>query len=317
MSNPFFYRYIRRNNKRRAAWHDYKAPNIYMITITKDSFTPQLSTIFEQEGVIYHKCARLGSLVEQQLKNLNKIHPALHLGKYIIMPDHIHFILWVSDNLEKHAAIYIGQFKGKCSRAWWGDSPSDKGKPLYESGFHDRIIMKQGQLQKIYAYIADNPRRLWIKVHNPQLFSVRHRLVINGEEFQCLGNVFLLDDFDKVSVRVSSRFSAEELTRRKRQWLHTIENGAVLVGAFISPAEQAVLNYAIQNDGRLIVMLPEGFGPKFKPSGQLFDLCNAGRALVVGKPYGPGAQPKLDRDWALHLNAQAEQVADDNFQLFD
>ena len=75
------------------------------------------------------------------------------------------------------------------------------------------------------------------------------------------------------AVRISRRFQPEELHDLKVCWLRTIENGGVLVSPFISVAEKRVRDYAIANDGRLILIEQNGFGPRYKPSGQYFELC--------------------------------------------
>lgn len=41
---------------------------------------------------------------------------------------------------------------------------------VFEAGFHDRILFREGQLQNMIDYCRDNPRRLWMVAHNSQYF---------------------------------------------------------------------------------------------------------------------------------------------------
>lgn len=41
---------------------------------------------------------------------------------------------------------------------------------VFEPGFHDRILFREGQLQRMIDYCRDNPRRLWMVRHNSQYF---------------------------------------------------------------------------------------------------------------------------------------------------
>lgn len=41
---------------------------------------------------------------------------------------------------------------------------------VFEAGFHDRILFREGQLRNMIDYCRDNPRRLWKVVHNSQYF---------------------------------------------------------------------------------------------------------------------------------------------------
>lgn len=41
---------------------------------------------------------------------------------------------------------------------------------VFETGFHDRILFREGQLQRMIEYCLDNPRRLWLVKHNAHYF---------------------------------------------------------------------------------------------------------------------------------------------------
>lgn len=53
-----------------------------------------------------------------------------------------------------------------------GHGPKNpKNGLVFEAGFHDRILFREGQLQTMIKYVDDNPKRLWEVVHNRQYFE--------------------------------------------------------------------------------------------------------------------------------------------------
>ena len=84
--------------------------------------------------------SEIGSMVEQEL--LGSIHahyPMIEIQDYVIMPDHLHFIVVVHQDIvsrsgrETHLGQVIAGFKKGCNRRYWdltGQIPNDKqGKP--------------------------------------------------------------------------------------------------------------------------------------------------------------------------------------------
>ena len=109
----------------RADFHDYTAPGYYLITITAYQGTPRLSTINTPCDAILRKGemiipdnTELGERVKDELIALPKKNPKLQIRRYVIMPDHIHFVLQVVSELEKTIGRYIAPFTKTCSQAY-------------------------------------------------------------------------------------------------------------------------------------------------------------------------------------------------------
>ena len=74
-----------------------------------------------------------------------------------VMPDHVHFILQVLRPMAKPLGHVIGGFKA-------GSSKAAIGRPgLWAEGFQDTILFHEGQLDAMFRYLRDNPRRLAVK----------------------------------------------------------------------------------------------------------------------------------------------------------
>ena len=304
---------------RRASWHDYFSAWIYFITMTTAPGAPALSSIGRTDNGVVAVPGELGARISKMLQNIgDEFNLPFDLWAHVIMPDHIHFLLRVQERIPKHLGSYLGTLKGKFSNMWWEQGGPDR-QPLFTEGYHDRIIMYKGQVKTIKNYIADNPRRLFLKRAHPELFSSVYTLTPKTTEsdlssIQAIGNIFLLEDPEICAVRYSSHFSQPELEKRQRQWHRCVVNEGVLVGAFIHPQEKMVMDWALQNEGRVIMVCPQPFGERFKPKGRLFDLCAEGRLLLAAPQGVPNFSYQLTREDALRCNAIAEAIAAGDFR---
>lgn len=187
-------------------------------------------------------------------------------------------------------------------------SPEGLRLVLFEPGYNDKILLREGQLDNWKAYLDDNPRRLLLKRQNPQLFTVLHGMEVAGRSCQIVGNRFLLDIPDKVAVIVHRRYSDAENARLREEWLACGERGGVLVSAAIAPKEKEVLREAMNRGYRIILLRENGFPQLYKPSGEAFDACSEGLLLQVS-PWDFHMERKtITRAQCLELNAMAECI---------
>ena len=305
---------VKPSQNRYSFGRDYKLPGMYFITIRKSSTTPLLSQLRQMaDGPIIADPTAVGRIVVEQLSRLESEHPFLHVSKQIIMPDHVHFLLWVKEPLPDHLGRYIAKFKTYCTQALRTRYPELRETSFFETGAaNNRLVFREGQLEKVKRYCIDNPRRLWIKQRNPDLFTRVGSLTIDGAEFKAVGNRFLLDHYDIEAVRISSHFMGDELGRRLALWDETIALGGVLVGGFISREERAIRDKAIAAGGRLILLMDHPMPERYKPSGKWFDYCASGRLLIIA-PAEPFPREYSQRRIFLYLNDIAESIAAGRF----
>ena len=154
--------------------------------------------------------------------------------------------------------------------------------------YHERILHAPGQLRRMIDYVKDNPRRLWIKNHNPELFRLHRRTEAAGLSFTSMGNHFLLDWPDKQVVEMSRSATNEEVQERLRIVLAAAHNGTVTYTAAISKGEQLIARTLREQGYPLVVLLNDGF-PKegtpheryYKPGGVYFEACSRGQLLLL------------------------------------
>ena len=184
--------------------------------------------------------------------------------------------------------------------------------------YHERILHAPGQLRRMIDYVKDNPRRLWIKSHNPDLFKLHRHTEAAGLSFSSLGNHFLLDWPDKQMVETSRRATSQDVQERLLAVLAAAHHGTVTYTAAISKGEQLIARTLREQGYPLVVLLCDGF-PKegtpheryYKPGGVYFEACSRGQLLLL-EPSGQtfldaGIQASVEE--ALRRKAEARHFS--------
>jgi len=308
---------IQHSMKRRTPWHDYSRKGTYMLTLVVRERVPLFGLLkggMNDDVAPYVEYSNLGTSIEQEeIQKIHHFYPQVDVWKLCIMPDHLHMIVRVNEDMEegKHLGKVVAGFKSGCNNAYWKlfnmNEPPRQG--LFEDGYCDKILMHEGQLDNWKHYLDDNPRRLMLKRQNPELFTVLTGMEIVGEQCQVVGNRFLLDIPDKMAVIVHRRYTDEENARLREEWLACGERGGVLVSAAISQKEKEVLREAMNRGYNIILLKENGFPKLYKPAGEAFDACASGLLLQIS-PWEFHMEKKvITRAQCLHLNAMAERIA--------
>ena len=350
------------NMKRRKPWHDYRRKGTYMLTLVVEGRRPLLGRLVtpaaDAPGVVaaaspaattpvasatgpgskaaagaYVALSPLGEAIrDEEIRKVSLVFKMVEVWKLCIMPDHIHMIIRVSEDLPegKHLGHVVAGFKGGCSRAWWRLTPaattpaaatpaaattpaaSAAGNtprlPLFESGYNDQVLLDGGQLDKWKHYLDDNPRRLAIKRLLPDYFTTLNYADIAEWHCQLVGNRFLLDLPQKVAVIVHSAYSDQEYADYRERWLACGEAGGILVSAAIATREKEVMREAMNRGYRLILVRENGFQPLYKPAGESFDACSDGRLLQVSPWEHHVERRRISREQCLMLNRLVETI---------
>ena len=97
-------------------------------------------------------------MVDEAIQAIPKHYPQIQLLQYVIMPNHIHMILFIpydsgrmiSSPTGKTSVITaVGQMKRQVSKKI--------GHPIWQRSFHDHIIRDKNDYEKISKYIYENP----------------------------------------------------------------------------------------------------------------------------------------------------------------
>lgn len=325
---------------RRCLNWDYKAPCIYQITLVLADRASQAlgrlviddpgagaSGAFDPAAVRAHvEPSPQGKAVLAEWRTIGAHHPEIRPLFVQLMPDHVHFIVRVERRLERPLGQLLAGFKT-------GSSKAATGRPgFWADGFQDTILFHEGQLDAMFAYLRDNPRRLAVKRLAPELFRIRRDLALPCQAqdrvpgtavpgftayFEAIGNTFLLNAPQLLQVQCSRRdfayrrvpkpgfkiardaagapvcaMATPAFEERCTALLAAGRHGAVLVSPCVSDGEREIARRAFEAGASVIALRNMGFSPLYKPGGKLFDQTANGKLLLLA----PAAWPHTPAD---------------------
>ena len=187
-SNPSSEMRSRRNSMRRVDY-DYTSAGAYFITICAGHGRSHFGRIIEQEV----RFNPLGQIANTCWLALPKHHPHIVLDPHVVMPNHMHGILWITHQPPRRGmmvscplsreddcdveeefggraygkpvaasiSVVVGSYKAAVTyRA--NKQKFAYAKPLWQRNFWDRIIRSERELAAIRDYIQNNPSR-WLQ----------------------------------------------------------------------------------------------------------------------------------------------------------
>lgn len=335
---PEFYHQIKHNKLRRAHWHDYHLPSFYLITLMKKESpgVPPFSSLIKKEnGEIDVKFSWSGWAIYNAMQKFSEEYPFIKLGRFVIMPDHVHSIMQVTEKTQESLGFYINRLKTYSTQCFRSKSQvrSPSEESVFERGFNDRILTQEGQLKNWNSYVLDNPRRLWLMRNIPDYFSRTYLFAracpsylwdlsvseaeskIMTHKFPTFGNAQLLRYPEKAVIRFSRRFSKEDWEKMQESVMRVAKNGGVLVTPAIHEEEKRLLREGLLLSGRVIKVIGYGFPAREKPQGEDFHHCAEGRMLLFAlNQYEPGIKREaIHRILCERMNATAEWIVSTRF----
>ena len=144
-----------KRKKNRLSCFDYRNPGYYFITICTQNKEKLFWVSPDMESP---KLTSIGLIAEKCICKIPEIYPIIHLDKYVIMPNHVHLILYLEGNEECPDGPSISNIVGQMKRA----VSKIAKREVWQRSFHDHIIRNEKDYQMIWQYIEDNPRK-WKK----------------------------------------------------------------------------------------------------------------------------------------------------------
>ena len=330
---------------RRCIDQDYTDRQMYMVTMVTEERKPLFGRVVGRSdapaGSPYEPHIELSMLGERVEACWNEIairYPQISLIALQMMPDHLHGIIFVRDKLDRPLGKVLLGFKQGCNKAFrevqsvasvavlqqhtkqqhTQQQPSQPHPKynryhslLFAPGFNDKLLLRQGQLQRWLEYLHDNPRRLLMKREHPDLFRVQRGLTVGTQQFSAIGNRFLLDRPQLLQVQCSRRLTDEQIETKVQQFLMQARQGAVLVSPSISKGEKAVMRAAFDEGLPLIILQENGFTDLAKPGGSRMDACMRGQLLLLAPWDHHNERLTIHRDQCLSLNEMARRICEE------
>ena len=155
----------RRRDTIRYPGHDYSQPGAYFITLCTQG-RRQLFGYVDDHGMHPNDVA---AMVEATWRSLPQRFPGIALDGMIIMPDHLHGVLFLGADPDIEAKPPLGDvvsyFKGQSTIRYFDEVRRGVwprvDRRLWQQKYFDRIVRSERELERIRWYIESNPARWW------------------------------------------------------------------------------------------------------------------------------------------------------------
>lgn len=295
---------------RRCSGNDYRARRMYMITMTTANRTPWFGQIvgstnapWGSEDFPHIALSPIGRAVGHCWFDIHTHHPEIEVVMLQMMPDHLHGILFVKEELTRPLGKVINGFKAGCNKAFRklilheeqptfnkSLTPKQYGRSLllWAKGYNDRILYQDGQYERWKKYLYTNPYRLLMKREHPELFKVQRDLRYGNLSFSAVGNRFLLDYPEKIALRCSRSMTTEDIEKKK---------------------QKTIMRALVDGSFPVVFLQENGLTSLAKPGGTRFALCAAGKLLILAPWEHHNERRDITHSQCLELNDMAQMLA--------
>jgi REP element-mobilizing transposase RayT len=143
--------------------YDYTQAGSYFVTLCAQGRERRFATI-TRTGL---HLSDAGHMLDMWWRKLPDKFPAVVLDSYVIMPDHMHGIVWLQPTSAGAPALgtVMQWFKTMTTNAYIR-GVRDDGWPafdrrVWQRDYYERIVRDEAALERVRAYIAANPAR-WL-----------------------------------------------------------------------------------------------------------------------------------------------------------
>ena len=102
-----------------------------------------------------------GEIADKYIRQMDAFYSHLSVDKYVIMPDHIHFLISIHETnghpgrgvptRTSAIAQFVGTFKRFCNKEY--------GENIWQGRYYDHVIRNQQDYDEIWEYIENNPAK--------------------------------------------------------------------------------------------------------------------------------------------------------------
>jgi putative transposase len=169
---------------RLAGW-DYGSHGLYFITICTKDRIPYLGEIrpadildirndSESENIAILGMSEIGKVAHDSFEKMPTFHPYVELDEFVIMPDHVHAILFINKPDKVNWELNkFGAQRNNLASIVRGYKSSVKAYATtnsiefsWQSRYYDRIIRNEKEYLNVKKYIQNNPDQWYLNGDN-------------------------------------------------------------------------------------------------------------------------------------------------------
>ncbi len=142
---------------------DYSSKGCYFITICADEKEKAIFGKIKRESLQtepYIQLTGYGEIVKNQIEEINSVYDDVNIYPYVIMPNHIHFIIEIDGSsgtptpTNARIPVIVSAFKRMTNKKF--------GFKIWQRGYNDHIIRNDEDYLRIAEYIINNPYgKIW------------------------------------------------------------------------------------------------------------------------------------------------------------
>ena len=168
---PLKHRYdpdVHRRRSIRLRGYDYSQPGTYFVTIVVQDRLCLFGDVVDGEMWLND----VGRIMRDGWEWLAKNHDYVELDAYVVMPNHLHGIIAIADNVSptggprKTLGRLIGAFKTVTTKQV-NLLRGTQGDRIWQRNFYERVIRNETELDLIREYIVGNPAKWDTDTENP------------------------------------------------------------------------------------------------------------------------------------------------------
>jgi len=147
--------------------YDYSQNGYYFVTICTHNKQKILCNIVESNALDLPSVvlSKIGEIAEQELLNVTSHYDNIKIEKYVIMPNHIHLIIRITERMNPFPtqkydiSNVVGKFKAAVTRSVGNAFMHSERANLWQKSFYDHIIRDETDYLTKWNYIDENPQK--------------------------------------------------------------------------------------------------------------------------------------------------------------
>jgi putative transposase len=155
----------------RIAHFDYATPGYYFVTICSHLKRCHFGEI--RNGNL--AAAHLGVIVSDAWISLPQLHPSIGLDEWVLMPNHLHGIIYIQETINKECPNPLGQiictFKSRVTTNA-RKILNRPGLKVWQRNYWERVIRNESELDITREYIRNNPAKWELDKLNPNSLRI-------------------------------------------------------------------------------------------------------------------------------------------------
>lgn len=136
---------------------NYDSPGSYFITICTKDRKNILGRVVEADDLFSVPTVYLttdGEITKYYIQQINIVYSGVQVDKYVIMPNHIHMIIQITDEVSTiSVSTIVRSLKRMINR--------EIGRSIWQDSFYDHVIRNESSYREIWKYIDENPQK-WL-----------------------------------------------------------------------------------------------------------------------------------------------------------